>query len=358
MNHVSPVSHPAESSIDSGMDTLVCVAIRPETPTVKTFTFQSEHGGAPAFEAGQAMTLAVEIDGELLYRTFSLSSSPARRDAVDVTIKTHPQGRVTRWLHERFEVGMRVRARAPRGTFTIARRSSDRIALISAGSGATPLMSMLRAMADAGAEADVAWFHSARTPDEVLFADELARLQQGFGRLSVAVTVSQPVPGWFGYRGRVSRRLLSVAVPDLGRRDVFCCGPQAFMDEVKLIHAAEGGDRARFHTESFGRGGTTAKPAVELPAASPLAGEATYRLRVGGREIQVGADETILQASLRQGVVIPCGCGEGMCGTCIVRKLSGEVVMAHQGGLSPEEEQAGHILACSTRLLSDAEIVI
>jgi ferredoxin len=70
----------------------------------------------------------------------------------------------------------------------------------------------------------------------------------------------------------------------------------------------------------------------------------------------VRADETILQAALRQGVIIPCGCGQGMCGTCRVTKVRGEIMMNHQGGLAPEEEQSGYILACSTKLLSDAEI--
>jgi ferredoxin-NADP reductase len=236
--------------------------------------------------------------------------------------------------------------------FTLNRRSSDRLALISAGSGATPLISMLRAAADAGLDLDVAWVHAARTRDEILFAADLEMLQRRLPRLSVAMTVSQPAPGWFGYTGRISRRLLASAVPDLARREIFCCGPAGFMREVRLIAAAEGGVRTPFHTESYGPA-----PVDETASTtSPVPGVPQYALTVGTRTIGVVPGETILQAASRQGLVIPCGCGQGMCGTCMIRKTSGSVEMRHQGGISPEDEARGYILACSTRLLSNTEI--
>ena len=193
-------------------------------------------------------------------------------------------------------------------------------------------------------------------PNEVLFATELARLQETMPNLAVAVTVSRPAPGWLGFRGRLSRRLVSVAVPDLARREVFCCGPAGFMDEMRLIHAAEGGRKDSFHTEAFGGPPALSAQAAIASPADDAPSAASYEMRIADRILQVRTDESILQAALRQGVIIPCGCGQGMCGTCRVMKVSGDVAMNHQGGLAQEEERSGYILACSTKLLSDAEI--
>lgn len=223
------------------------------------------------------------------------------------------------------------------------------------GSGATPLISMLRELAATDPRADVVWIHLSRTPDELPFTGDLSHLQAFMPNLTVAMAVSQPTPGWFGYRGRLTRRLLSAAAPDLARRDVFCCGPSGFMDEVKLIFAAEGGRKDAFHIEEFG-------PRA-LVAATEKTGEAVdagpmHRLLIGERAIEVRGDETILQAALRQRAVIPYGCCQGMCGTCRVSLVEGEVTMQHNGGLSAEEEAQRYILACSSQPRSDVMIAL
>jgi ferredoxin len=128
------------------------------------------------------------------------------------------------------------------------------------------------------------------------------------------------------------------------------------MDEARLVHAAEGGRRDAFHTEAFGPL-LSSVPVASAPENSDT-DAAIHLLRVGERILQVRENETVLQASLRQGVAIPCGCTQGLCGTCRIRLIGGEVAMNHYGGLAPEEEQNGYILACSTRLRSDAEISI
>jgi ferredoxin-NADP reductase len=331
---------------------LVVVAVTPETADVKTFTLAPLSGPPLQFAAGQALTLMLDIDGERLFRTFSIASSPLRADAIEMTIKAHPQGRATQYLHERLAPGEIISVRGPLGRFTVEQRLQDRIAFLSAGSGASPLMSMLRYLADSGSEADIAWFHAARTPEDILFARELAELQRRLPGLSVSVSVSRSGPGWFGLRGRISRRLLSVAIPDLGEREVFCCGPAGFMDEARLIHAAEGGRADLFHVEHFGASPVSPTQIRQMDTAPSAAFEVT----LGAKCFSATADETLLEAATRQQVVIPCGCASGMCGTCRMRLLSGEVDMRHQGGLSPEEESAGYILACSSRPRSNIAI--
>jgi glycine betaine catabolism B len=350
VDDVTSLGVPAEAS---GYLALTCIGVRVETQTIKTFKFQADDTSATRHEAGQAVTLALDVDGETLYRTFSLSSAPSPDRTIEMTVKAHPAGRATVWMHETIRPGTILRSGPARGGFTLARRGRAKLAFVSGGSGATPLMAMLRYLAAHEPNADVAWFHAARNPAEVLFSAELARLQERMPALSVSVTVSQPGPGGFGLRGRLSRRMLSVAIADYAQRDVFCCGPSSFMDEAKLSYMAEGGRKDAFHTEAFGSPTASAAssgPAVEATDAP------SFQLRVGDRLLQVRGDETVLQAALRQGVVIPCGCGQGLCGTCRVMRVSGTVDMHHQGGLAAEEEQSGYILACSTRLRSDAEI--
>jgi len=180
-----------------------------------------------------------------------------------------------------------------------------------------------------------------------LFGAELALLQHKMPGLAVSIAVTQPGPGWFGFHGRLGRRLMSVMVPDFAEREVYCCGPAGFMDEVRRVHAAEGGDAARFHVEHY------SQATVPLPVPTEPGPVDGYRIEIDGRSFAAQPSETILEAAGRSNVIIPCGCCGGMCGTCRVRLRTGQVEMRHQGGLLPAEEADGWILACSAWPRSD-----
>lgn len=333
---------------EAGLLALTCLGVRDETPTIRTFRLR---GIEPVgYVPGQALVLKVPLPGGPAWRTFTISGGDDGE--LHLTIKAQGDAGATRWLHDNLRAGTEIQARSPRGHFTLDLRGLDRLAFVSAGSGATPMIAMLRHLARTQPLADVAWFHAARTPDEVLFAAELAQLQARMPNLTVAISARHAAPGWFGYRGRISRRQIATALPDFGRREVFCCGPQGFMAEARLIHAAEGGDRARFHTESFGGA------PVPVAAAPDAADAPAFALTVAQRQIGIQPQESVLQASLRQGVIIPCGCGEGMCGTCMVRLVSGQVAMTANGGITAEEQAQGFILACSSRAVSDIEVAL
>lgn len=336
-------------TMDAGLLDLTCTRVQDETPSIRSFHLR---GGAPVgFVPGQALVLRVPLPGGPVWRTFTISGGADGN--VILTIKAQGGAGATRWLHRNLTPGTTIQARSPRGHFTLGLRAQERLALVSGGSGATPMIAMLRHLAGSEPLADVAWFHAAHDPAEVLFAAELAALQARMPNLTVAVSTSRAAPGWFGYRGRISRTLLAAALPDFGRRQVFCCGPQGFMTEARLIHAAEGGDKARFHTESFG-GAPIPAPVPEPAAATGPA----FALTVAQRQLQIRPEESVLQASLRHGVIIPCGCGEGMCGTCMVKLVSGQVAMAANGGITAEEQAQGYILACSSRAVTDIEVAL
>jgi ferredoxin-NADP reductase len=227
--------------------------------------------------------------------------------------------------------------------------------LISAGSGATPMMAMLRWLADRHETTDVVWVHAARTPADVAFAAELAALDAAMPNLRLATTVSAVPAGesWAGYCGRIDRRMLALMVPDLARREVFCCGPNAFMEIVARIHGAEGGEPGRFHTESFGAAENGKADLPEPLAAACRPPEGAFSIRIGERSFGADPAQTILAAAQANGIVIPTGCRNGICGTCRMKKRSGEVDMHHNGGLSVREERADYVLACCSRPLTD-----
>ena len=195
--------------------------------------------------------------------------------------------------------------------------------------------------------------HAASGPDELLFAAELAEMQRRHPGLAVSMALSRPAPGWFGYRGRLSRRQTDHGCP--GSRSSGCVCVRA-----ARVHGRRAADplrrRGRARRLSIRR--ATARRPAPTPTAPEIAGGPTHALRIGNRLVELGASETILQGALRQGIVIPCGCGQGLCGTCRIKGVSGAFDMRHQGGLSPQDEQDGYLLACSTRLTGPAEVAL
>lgn len=343
---------------------LVCVSRRQETADVVTFGFRSEDGDPLRHLPGQALTLALPVKLDTLWRTFTIASSPSRKGTVELTVKAAPDGDATRWMHEHLLPGTAITARGPLGRFSLAHHHAPSFALISAGSGITPMMSMLRWLADRGETVDVVFVHAARTPADILFADELQRLDARMPNLRLAITVSRVPEGesWSGYRGRIDRKMLGLIVPGLSRRETFCCGPAGFSVTVERIHRAEGGDPARFHTESFGsRSASTILPenAFAAVAAPPSKSPAkSVTLTIGDRRIEAMPGELLLSAARAAGVVIPTGCREGLCGACRVQCLAGDVEMHHKGGLSAREERQGYVLACCSRLKQDLTIAL
>lgn len=330
---------------DAATTKLVCVGARDETRDVKTFTLAPEDGSRVRFDPGQHLTLDWRLeDGSETRPTFTIASSPARGDAVELTVKAQAEGRATRDLHARLRPGARLRAWGPAGRFGLSGRASDRLLLIGAGSGITPMMSMLRCARDRRWTADLVLIQAARTPADALFLRELAQADAALAKLSVIVVPSRVPPGesWFGPRGRLDRRLLRALVPDARTRDVFCCGPESFMETVRLALRAEGLDPARFHTERFH---PVAAPLPPPPAACAEAGW-TLTLARSGRKITAAPDRTLLDTLRGAGVAVASGCRSGLCGTCRTRRLAGEAATAHQGGLTERQEAAGDLLVC------------
>lgn len=343
---------------------LECVQVRDETHDMRSFVLRAVPSRTFRYRPGQFITLRLEIDGEVVNRCYTLCSSPTRPDTASITVKRVPGGRVSNWLHDHLRPGQRLSATGPSGSFCFPAGPVQVPACgqlyLSGGSGITPLMSMSRAWADLGLDADVQFIHAARTPADVAFAGELQLMARNLPRWRATVVCERrgAMPDYSGLLGRLNLVLLRAQVPDLLDREVWCCGPAPFMAAVRAMLGEAGFDMARYREESFSFEATGHEPA---DAAPPTDGAETtdparrfaITLKTRGERFDCAADETLLKAAQRAGLRWPFSCASGVCGTCRTRKLAGEVEMQQGGGLRPREVAQGWMLPCCSKPLSD-----
>lgn len=351
-----------------------CVQIIEETHDVKTFRFVAEPEQLFHFKPGQFVTLQVPIDSEKnkpVMRSYSISSSPSRPHTLDITVKRVgaasqdlPPGLVSNWLHDRLEVGMRLQVQGPFGAFNCVDYPADKLLLISAGSGITPMMSMSQWLSDRATPTDITFIHAARTPHDIIFRQrlELLAAQHPHFRLAFTLTQNTPAVPWSGYRGRLNPAMLSAICPDFAESSAFVCGPAGFMNSTKELLKSEGFLMKNYYEESFGGApvkkvaeasveiSSVPKPVVPEPGAVPLEGEEAEPLvefSASGQAIACDEDDTLLDAAEQAGVAIASGCRMGSCGMCKQTIAGGEVCYDREPrGLSESDRASGCVLTC------------
>jgi ferredoxin-NADP reductase/ferredoxin len=366
-----------------------CCRIVDETPDVKTFYFISEPPVLFNYQPGQFVNLEVEIEGQAVIRSYSISSSPTRPYHLSLTVKRVPSpaeqpdvppGLVSNWLHNHLKVGDRLKLLGgPLGHFTCLPDLPSKLLLISAGSGITPMMSMSRWVQDALTDCDIVFLHSARTPEDIVFRAELEAMSAQMPNFHLAVTLTrQPVGrSWMGLTGRISESMLQLVAPDLFDRAVFVCGPDGFMQGIRSMLADMKFPMQNYQEESFGGAkkpkSAPAKVSAEtqpkpVPATShnnaSSNSNSSSNGNGNGRSAQadpvpavhfvqsdrlVPADGTtsILELAEQEGIKIRHACRVGACGACKVHTRQGQVRYdTPPSALSTKDEQAGYVLAC------------
>ena len=352
----------------SDSEMLECAMVVPETPDSATFTFRAPSGAWFDYQPGQFLTLDLPVDpgnvpGGNVQRTYTISSSPSRPQSISLTVKAQPGSIGTRWMLDQLKPGMRIKAYGPAGVFSFVRHPARKYLFISAGSGITPMMSMTTWAWDSGEMPDIVFVHSARRPSEIIFHERLQNFANRVPGLQLHLTVGQPDPfrNWPGYRGRLNQIMLGLMAPDYLEREVFCCGPEAFMQSVRDMLVALGFDMEHYHQESFHAAAET-----EAEAEAQIAGDvipddcahAEVTFAASGKTASCTETDTILAVARANGLNIPSGCTFGLCGTCKVKKTSGEVHMVHNGGISDEDIEEGYILACCSNPLGAVTVEV
>jgi ferredoxin-NADP reductase len=331
-----------------------------ETPSVKTFRFLPSSNDSPmpfTFVPGQFLNVSFWIGGARMNRSYSISSSPTQRDYVELTVRREPRGAVSRHINDLLKVGDQIEAGGPVGRFTFVGTEADSIVLIAGGVGITPMMSVTRYLTERSWAGEIFFIYACRAPTDFIFAKELAALQRVNPKLRVAVTMSRPEgTDWKGPRGRITKEWLTQTVPNLASRRIHLCGPPSMMDSTKAILTELGVAPDQVKTELFGA--TKPSPAVAgisfkptAPATGPLV---TFSKNNKSAKIHVG--QTVLELSEELAIGIENSCRVGTCGVCKVKMTSGEVEMAVEDALEPDDKANGIILACQAKPKGDIAV--
>ncbi|WP_351016000.1 hybrid-cluster NAD(P)-dependent oxidoreductase [Shewanella sp. AC91-MNA-CIBAN-0169] len=340
---------------------LCCVEKWNETHDVVSFRFQGLTPVKFNFKPGQFITFKLNINGDKVYRSYTISSSPSRPFSLVVTIKKIAGGVVSNYLTESLNVGDEVTVTGPDGIFNLVDIEADKYLFLSAGCGVTPMHSMSRWLCDTTTDSDIAFVHSAKTVDDIMFANSMASMasrSQHFNLNYVLesdgnkqnLTDKHASTGCES--GRLSLETLVKLVPDYQQRTVFVCGPEPYMAAVKLMLEAAEFDMSQFNQESFG-----ASSAMGLKAAlesNPSTEQ--FMLSIGDNQVQLTGDQSLLDGIESAKLPIIAACRSGVCGACKCQVVSGTTVSSSKMALTADEIAAGFVLACSTKMTSDVRL--
>ena len=326
---------------------LRCIGRRADTHDVTSWQFVAAEGTLPPVLAGQCVTLHTEIDGQPQCRAYTLSSSP--QDACwQVTIKD--VGLVSHHLHQTLQLGDEIRVDGPFGDFNLAVLPCERPLLLSAGSGITPMWAMLRDELAKRPNADIRFIHSARSPEDVIFASDLAALAEAHAGVRHALVLEQ-APAAYPWVGRLTPAMLRELAPDLLARHVYLCGPAPYMAAVCTMLAELGLPAEQLHQESFGL------PAGTSSTAPVAAGSDHFwlTLKKSGKKVKILPGQTLLAALEGAGETMMAACRAGVCGACRCTTI-GEIERQSVMTLSAQDLESGVALACSCTARGDVSL--
>lgn len=346
-----------------GFRPLTVTGIEEESRSVLSLWLAADDGAPlPAAAPGQYLTVRLDAgpDGPALVRSYSLSGRPGA-DRYRISVKQEPHGAASTRLHTRVRVGDRLLSAAPRGDFTLAPGPGP-VVLASAGVGATPLLAMLRSLADTAPDRRVWWLHGARDGADHAFAKETRRLLEKLPGSRTVICYSHPRPEDLrNGRGHTEAgRLTSALVARLAlpaEADAYLCGPTAFMADLTGALTEAGLDPGGIHTEVFGAGPAltpgiapaAARP-PHPPEGDPGTGPAVAFARSGLTVPWKPEYGTLLELAEACDVPVRWSCRTGVCHTCVTGLLAGEV------GYDPEPVEppaGGDALICCSRPRGD-----
>jgi ferredoxin-NADP reductase/predicted pyridoxine 5'-phosphate oxidase superfamily flavin-nucleotide-binding protein len=324
--------------------------VRRETPSAVTLVLEDtgERPGTFDFRPGQFFTLVTDIDGRPARRAYSASSAPGSA-RLEVTVKHVEGGRFSTHVHRGLRAGDRLAVRGPSGSFHADPRSPDEIVLVAAGSGMTPMMSIIRTRLADRTGGRIALLYSSRTEEDIIFGAELTQLEKDNpGLLSVTHVLTRR-------DGRLDadgvRRWVTGLAP---ARDAhyYVCGPQPLMDAVREVLTGLEIPPELLHHERYTSGADTGTTTT-VPRGMTVEEDGHP---VGTVVVEPG--QTLLDAGLAARLPMPYSCTVGNCGDCMVRLRGGEVTQNEPNCLTPGQKADGHVLTCMGCPLSDVTIDI
>ncbi|MBB5599129.1 ferredoxin reductase [Neomicrococcus lactis] len=276
-----------------------------ETPQSATIYFRPGYGWR-THKAGQWARIGVEINGVRHWRSYSISSAPGQHPSVTVT----DIGEVSSTLVHNTRVGDVLFLAPAQGEFTLPEEARP-LLMMTAGSGITPVMSMIRTLIPHQKTADVVLIHSARTEEDSLFVDELRALSAKFPGLRL-------VENFTAESGRFDMSTpaqLDAVCPDWRTRAAYVCGPEGFVSDAEALWTRSGTGAAGLTIERFH---------TDLNAGEPGAG-GLVTFELSDKEVEADGESTLLEIGEDAGILMPSGCRMGICHSCLTPLRAGQV---------------------------------
>ena len=289
--------------------------VRRETEDSATLVIKPGWGFSFDYQPGQYVGIGLLVDGRWRWRSYSLTSSPAAVTSgsgsgsartVTITVKAMPEGFLSSHLVAGVEPGTIVRLAAPQGNFVLPDPPPPAVLFITAGSGITPVMSMLRTLVRRDQITDVIHLHSAPTAADTMFGAELEQLARDHAGYQLRLRSTRS-------EGRLDLALLDTEVPDWRARQTWACGPETMLKAVDRAWSAAGvGDN--LHLEHFA-----------VSRAAPAGAGGTVTFAKSGKSTAADAATSLMDAGEGVGVQMPFGCRMGICQSCVVSLVEGHV---------------------------------
>lgn len=335
------------------------IQIVEETPDTKSFVLESVDGNELTYQSGQFLTFVFNhYNGEEVRRSYSISSSPGLKEALTITVKRIPNGEFSRWFFDKAQLGDVLTTTGASGLFTLPESvvKYRQYVFIAAGSGITPVFSIIKTLLNTHSSARVILIYSNTSLDTTIFYDSLKALQMEFyERLQIEFLFSRSGDLW---RARLSFSLLEMlikkyVVDALYKTVFYLCGPYDYMQKAIIELKREGVKAENIRKESF----LTTKPVVRNRPPDLNAHQVTLRRNDLEFHITVQYPVTILQQAKMQGIELPYSCEAGRCGSCAATCKSGKVWMQYNEVLLDEDIEKGRVLTC-TGFPIDGDIVL
>lgn len=321
---------------------------------------REKQGNAVAYEAGQFLTFLLFINGRELRRSYSIASAPGTDEPITVVIKRQENGEVSRYIIDHYNIGDELVSLPPAGRFTINLQESENknIFFIAAGSGISPVFSLIRKLLLHGKSSKLTLIYQNRNERSVIFKEEILQLQLQFSsRFHVIQLFSAPSDDQQPMRlnnNQLEQMLLNSAAFDPPSSLFYICGPRAFMRMavfvLKLLHVPEKHIRQEEYVVDL----FPPPPFMEDHSAKNL--QITYE----GKDytLQVAYPQSILEAALQQHIQLPYSCRGGKCSSCIARCISGKVKMSINQVLTHRDLEEGWVLTCVGYAETDIQLEI
>jgi ring-1,2-phenylacetyl-CoA epoxidase subunit PaaE len=329
-----------------------------------TFAIPNELADDYRFAPGQYLTLRTMMDGEEVRRSYSICSGPDDGE-LRIAVKKVDGGAFSNWAADELKCGDELDVMTPTGRFGIVATPDEAQTYVgfAAGSGITPILSIVKGVLAREPQSRFFLFYGNRSSTSVMFLEVLEELKDQFvDRLSLFHVISgeeQDIPILHGrLDGAKVRVLLRSLVPAESVDHVFICGPTAMSYEIEATCRAIGVAEDRIHVERFvSEFGGKPRPKAVVPASAPPKAFASLIIDGKRREVPVAEGEAILDAALRGGVDLPFACKGGMCSTCRAKLVEGKAEMDVNYSLEPWELNAGFILTCQAKPVSEKVVV-